>query len=235
MGKPTSGKSTSIMNLKDDPTVAYLNTDLKEVPFKTNPDGMKIVDVLDPKDVLTFIDSIENNEKVHTVILDTVTFLMNSFERQYITASHIVDTRAAWGSYSTFYGDIMDKIKKGTKTYIILAHEEEIYNETAMAIESKVPLKGAVGRIGVEGDFTTILAAKRLDTTTLKKYTNDLLTYNDREEALKVKYVFQTQITADTIHHKMRSHMDLWTVDETYINNDIKLVIDRLNDYYGNS
>ncbi|EGE20584.1 hypothetical protein [Moraxella catarrhalis] len=66
----------------------------------------------------------------------------------------------------------------------------------------------------------------------LSDYDNELLTYTDREKNLGFKYTFQTQITKDTVNERMRSPMGLFTDAETYINNDVDLVLKRLNEYY---
>lgn len=62
MGKPNTGKSTSLMNLPNQDRMVYLNTDLKELPFKAN--FLKNVEVADALDVLAYISEIESNEKV---------------------------------------------------------------------------------------------------------------------------------------------------------------------------
>ena len=61
---------------------------------------------------------------------------------------------------------------------------------------------------------------------------NDLLNITDKEKALGFKYVFQTQITADTVNERMRSAMGLFSDTETYIDNDAKLLMGRLHEYY---
>lgn len=43
----------------------------------------------------------------------------------------------------------MQGIKGGTKNYAVMAHASDTLNEKDMVIETKVPVKGAVGRIGV--------------------------------------------------------------------------------------
>ena len=39
-------------------------------------------------------------------------------------------------------------------------------------------------------------------------------------------------ITKETLNSRIRGPMDLWADHETYIDNDIQLVIDRLHTYY---
>jgi hypothetical protein len=60
----------------------YLNTDLKALPFKHK--FKKAVDVADPMDVLGFVQQIESTPDVDGAVLDTITFLMSMYERQYV-------------------------------------------------------------------------------------------------------------------------------------------------------
>lgn len=229
MGPPNTGKSTSLMKIKDQHKWAYLNTDLKDLPFA---DKFKVnIEVADAMDILNFIDQIEEAEVVEGGILDTITFLMSMFERQYVATAK--DTQKAWGEYGNFYRNFIHKIKAGTKSYAILAHEDRVLDEQAMQMVTKVPVKGAVGRVGVEADFTTILSTKQVPLKKLEGFENDLLHITDEEKEDGFKYVFCTRITKDTVGEKMRSAMGLWARNELYIDNDLEQVFQRLNQYYG--
>lgn len=231
MGKPNSGKSTSLRNLQQD-SMIYLNTDLKEIPFRDR--FMANVEVADAKDILDFIAEIEDNPDATGAVLDTLTFLMSMYERQYVVPlAGTKQGQAAWGDYGNFYREVIHAIKSGTKDYAILAHEEVSLNEQAMTMESRVPVKGAVGKIGVEADFTTILATMQIPIKKLEGFENDLLTITPEEEEDGVKYVFTTRITKETAGSKMRSAMGLWERNELYIDNDLDLVFKRLHQYYG--
>ncbi|WP_183002051.1 hypothetical protein [Moraxella catarrhalis] len=80
--------------------------------------------------------------------------------------------------------------------------------------------------------FSGVVSTKKMTLDALSDYDNELLTYTDREKNLGFKYTFQTQITKDTVNERMRSPMGLFTDAETYINNDVDLVLKRLNEYY---
>jgi hypothetical protein len=228
MGKPNTGKTTSLRNLPQEQMV-YLNADLKETPFRDK--FMASVEIADAYDVLNNIDEIEQTNDVKGAVLDTITFLMAMYERQYVINS--VNTQAAWGAYGNFYRDLIHKIKAGTKDYAIMAHEDTVVNEETATFEAKVPIKGAVGKIGVEADFTTVLATKQMPVKKLEAFENDLLHITDEEREDGVKYVFVTRVTKDTAGSKMRSAMGLWNRNELYIDNDLKQVFDRLKSYYG--
>jgi len=123
-------------------------------------------------------------------------------------------------------------VAKSTKNVIFTAHTRTIYNETSMAMETKVPVKGSLANTGIESYFSCIASSKRMKLTDLEAYPNNLLKVTPREEALGFKYVFQTQITKDTVQERMRSPMGLFTDAETFIDNDAALVLKRLNEYY---
>lgn len=229
MGKPNTGKSTSLMNLANQERMVYLNTDLKELPFKDR--FLRNVEISDAMDVLAFINDIEKSDKVDGAVLDTITFLMSMYERQYVINS--ANTQAAWGNYGNFYREFIHAIKSGTKDYAVLAHEESVLNEQAMQMESRVPIKGSVGKVGVEADFTTILSTKQMPIKKLEPYANDLLHITDNEREDGFKYVFCTRVTKESIGEKMRSALGLWNRNELYIDNDLNQVFARLKKYYG--
>lgn len=228
MGKPNTGKSTSLMNLKNQASMVYLNTDLKELPFRDK--FLRNVEISNALDVLAYIQEIESNPGVSGAVLDTITFLMSMYERQYVVNS--ANTQKAWGDYGNFYRDFIHSVKSGTKDYAILAHEDTVLNEQSMSMETRVPIKGSVGKVGIEADFTTILSTKQMSIKKLEPYQNDLLHITDEEREDGFKYVFCTRVTKEHMGEKMRSAMGLWKRNELYIDNDLNQVFDRLKEYY---
>lgn len=229
MGKPNTGKSTSLMQLRNQDRMVYLNADLKELPFKSN--FAANAEIADAYSVLDFIDEIETQDGIDGGILDTITFLMSMFERQYVKGAP--NGQKAWGEYGDFYRDLVHRIKSGTKDYAILAHANTDLNEQSATMETSVPIKGAVGRVGVEADFTTILSTKQIPIKKLEGFENDLLHITDEEREDGFKFVFTTRITKETVGEKMRSAMGLWKRNELYIDNDLNQVFARLKEYYG--
>lgn len=228
MGKPNTGKSTSLMRLANQDKMVYLNTDLKELPFKSR--FLKSVDVADAMDVLSYINEIEKASMVEGAVLDTLTFLMSMYERQYV--AHAANGQKAWGDYGNFYKEFIHAIKAGSKDYAILAHEDTVLNEQSMQMETRIPVKGSVGKVGVEADFTTILSTKQMPIKKLEGFENDLLHITDEEREDGFKYVFVTRVTKDSIGEKMRSAIGLWNRKELYIDNDLNQVFARLKEYY---
>jgi len=66
----------------------------------------------------------------------------------------------------------------------------------------------------------------------LKDYANPLLTISDDDELVGYKHVFQTRLTKDTVNERIRSPLQMWSREETFIDNNIQSVIDRLHQYY---
>ena len=227
MGKPNTGKSSSLRNMNQQ-SMVYLNTDLKELPFRGNFAGA--VEIADAMDIFDYIQQVEDEPSVTGAVLDTLTFLMSMYERQYVVPAS--DTQRAWGEYGNFYRSFIHAIKAGTKDYVILAHEDTTLNEQSMSMETRVPVKGAVGRVGVEADFTTIVSAKQMAVAKLKDHQNELLHITPEEEEDGVKYVFCTRITKEFQGEKMRSPIGLWKREELFIDNDAQQIFDRLKQYY---
>ena len=228
-GEANTGKSTSLMFFDKPEEIIYLNTDKKDLPF--NAKFKKDIKLDHPQKIISYIQQIEKQKDVSGVILDTVTFLMQMYERMCVRTS--ADGRSAWGDYAAFYGDFIDAIKSGTKDYAIMAHEEREYHEETMSYKSRVPVKGAVGKIGIAADFTTIVAARRIPVKVLDEHPNDLLNITDEEREDGEKHVFLTRSFKGD-GDIARSPIKLWSRKELYIDNNIQHVFTRLREYYGN-
>lgn len=77
-----------------------------------------------------------------------------------------------------------------------------------------------------------MLSAKKVPLKALKDYGSALLTITPEEEALGFKYVFQTKLTKETVNERLRGPLGLFDTKETFIDNNMQLVIDRLREYY---
>lgn len=95
-------------------------------------------------------------------------------------------------------------------------------NYPALALRTNVNTK----------DYTTIVYAKRMKVKDLKDYQNDLLVITPEEEAVGYKHVFQTMITKDTVHERIRSPLRMWNVKETFIDNNAAKLLNRIHSYY---
>ena len=230
MGAPNTGKTASLRNL-DQPNYMYLNTDLKELSFNKDT-FVKKIDVADANNILGFIDQIEQHPKVKGVILDTLTFTMAMYERQYV-APHAGTKKgqSAWGDYANYYGNMLHKIKSGSKDYIVLAHDVAEYDAETMQTISKVPVKGAVGRTGVEADFNVIVIARIVQVKELKGRESKLLTITPEEEEDGIKYVFQTRPFKGT-GSTCRSPIGMWDRSELFIDADANAVLQRVKEFH---
>ena len=226
-GESATGKSACLRNLRK---VLYLNCESgKKLPFK--PQQFLEKTITDPYQVYEGFQWAESQPEIETIVVDGLNYLMDMFESVHVLPS--TNTMKAWGDYSQFFRNLMQQyVAKSSKNIIFTAHTRTIYNETSMAMETKVPVKGALANTGIESYFSCIVSAKRMKLKDLEAYPNDLLKITPREEALGFKYVFQTQITKDTVQERMRSPMGLFTDAETFIDNDAVLVLKRLNEYY---
>ena len=156
---------------------------------------------------------------------------MDMFESIYVLPS--TNTMKSWGDYAQYFKKLMQQyVAKSSKNIVFTAHTKTALNEAAMAMETKVPIKGALANQGIEAYFSCIVSTKKVKMKDLEKYSNDLLVTTDRDKALGYKHVFQTNVTAETVQERMRSPMGLFEDSETFIDNDVALVLKRLHEYY---
>lgn len=230
-GVSASGKSASLRNLRNQEKWIYLGCESgKELPFKNS---FKRIKIEDPIHVLqVFDDAISNIDKCDGIIIDSLTFLMDMYESQYVlTAS---DTRKAWSTYAQFFKTIMqDKVLKFGKPTLVLAHTADYVDEATNEVKTAVPVKGSLKSVGVESFFTTVVSTKRVNVNDLEQYKNDMLIIEPEEEDIGVKYVFQTRLNRKTLGERIRSPMGMFNREETYINNDAQILLDHLKEYYG--
>lgn len=229
-GVSATGKSMSLMNLKN---VLYANCESgKKLPFKTKDSNYKEVTITDPYQVYEVFDHANENPDAYDVlVIDGLNYLMDMYESVHIRNSS--DGRTAWGNYAEFFKNMMQQyVSRSTIPVLFTAHTRSIYDEAALAMETKVPIKGALANQGVESYFSTIVSTKRMKVSDLEGYENDLLNITERDKRLGYKYVFQTMQTADTVEERMRSPLDLFSIEETFIDNDAAALLQRLNEYY---
>lgn len=228
-GKSATGKSLSLRNIKDPTGVIYLNCESgKDLPF---PAKFKMLTVTDPLQVYQAFEEAEKLPDVHTIVIDTATYLMDMYESVYVLPSS--NTMKAWGDYAQFFKKLMQYyVAKSTKDVIVLAHTSDVLNESEMINETLVKVKGSLMNQGIESYFTQVISSKKVPVTRLDNYKNKLLNINEEEETIGIKYVFQTKLTKETVNERIRSPLGMWDTQHTYIDNDLQLVLDRTHDYY---
>ena len=233
-GKSTSGKTASLRNIKNPEGVMYLNCESgKDLPFRFKDKNKKFksLTVTDPYQIYQAIEEAENMPEVHTIVIDTLTYLMTMYETMYVSGA--ANGQKAWGQYAEYFKKLhLFYFAKSTKTIVVLAHVLDVYNEVAMSMDTLVKIKGSVMNEGVESYYSTVIATKKVPTKDLVNFSNPMLTISAAEERLKFKHVYQTQLTDKTVGERIRANMGMWDENETYIDNDIQHVLDRLHEYY---
>lgn len=228
-GLSASGKSASLRNIRNQNKWLYLNTEAgKRLPFRNQFQTFLIED---PWQVHEAFDHAKETKDVEGIVVDSATFLMDMFESQYVL--NAVNTQKAWQDFAQFFKVLMQsKVTALGKPAIFMAHVREEYDETAMAMKTSVPIKGSLKNNGIEAYFSTVVASKRITIKDLAPFKSALLNITLEEEALGFKHVFQTRLTKGTIHERIRSPMGMFSPDETYMDNDVQVLLDHLKSFY---
>ncbi len=234
-GESGSGKSFSLMNLRDPKGVVYINCEGgKPLPFKSQ---FKNITIDDPKEIFDLMDQINEDPKkrFHTIIIDTISFMMNRYESVHVIGA--ANGMAAWGNYGQFFPTLIyDYVAKSNAFVIMFGHLDAVLNEDTGRTDYNVPVKGALKKNGLEAYFTTVINCRKLNLKDIKRDAEEgpVLTITDRDRQLGYMHVFQTRTVKATVGDRIRSPWALFSDDETYINNDSQVVIDRLMKFYAN-
>jgi len=228
-GKSATGKSLSLRGLSDPTGVLYLNTESnKKLPFKSEFDQKSVTD---PYQIYEAFIWAEDQDHIHTIVIDSLTYMMDQFESLHVLPS--TNTMKAWGDYAQFFKNLMNQyVAKSTKNVIFTAHTLDVINEAEMISETLVKVKGSLMNTGIESYFSTVISCKKLGLKKLEPYGSDLLNITEEEELLEFKYVYQTKLTKDTVNERIRSPLGMWSTRETFIDNNALFVNERLHEYY---
>lgn len=231
-GKTGTGKSLCLRNLRNQERFMYLNCENnKALPF---PNKFKSFNITDPLQVYEAFDHMaKKSDDFDGIIIDTATYLMDMYESMYVLTA--ADSRSAWGDYAQFWKRLMQQyIAKTNKKVAILAHTADIFNEGEMVTETMVKVKGSLMNQGLESYFSNVVSTKKVTLKELEKAKceGDLLQITEDEEEMEYKHCFQTRLTRDTKNERIRSPLGMWKRSETFIDNDLQMVFDRLEQYY---
>lgn len=228
-GKSATGKSASLMGLEKPEGVMYLNCEAgKKLPFNSK---FKQFIITDPLQVNEAFEQAERMPEIHTIVIDSLTYLLDMYESIYVL--NAANGMKAWGDFAQYFKVLMQQyVAKSTKGVIFTAHTSDTLNENEMLMETKVPVKGSLKNNGIESYFSIIIASKKVQLKSLKEYSSGLLTITPEEEALGFKYVFQCKLTKETVNERLRGPLGLFSTKETYIDNNMQSVLNKLYEYY---
>lgn len=201
---------------------------MKKLPFKA-----KFIQktVTDPLQIIEAFDWAETQDGIHTIVVDSLTYLLDMYESLYVLTA--ANGMQAWGQFAQYFKSLMQQnVARSSKNVIFTAHTSDSLNESEMLMETKVPVKGSLKNNGLESYFSVVISSKKVSLKQLKEYGSKLLTITPEEEALGFKYVFQTKITKETVNERLRGPLGLFDTKETFIDNNMQLVLNRLKDYY---
>lgn len=228
-GFSATGKSASLRNIRNQGKWLYLNSEAgKRLPFRNQFQSFRITD---PYQVHEAFDHGSTKPEIEGIIVDSITFLMDMFETQYVINS--ANTMKAWGEFAQFYKVLMqEKVTLFGKPTIFTAHVLDVLDEKNMEMKTSVPVKGSLKNNGMEAYFSTVVSTKKVPIKELEKYGSTLLNITDEERELGFKHVFQTRPTKATTGERIRSPMGMFAKEETYIDNDCQSLLDHLKAFY---
>ncbi len=232
------------MNIRNKEEWAYLNCEAgKDLPFD-EAELFKNRIITDPLQVPINIDKASESDKIKGVIVDSLSMLWGQYCTQYVLS--MADTQKGWMNYGEFVKSLhQNHAAKSTKTLIFTSHVEEIRNELGDIISSQAVVQGKARSLSIEAYYSMVLSCKVLKIKDLEKELksygmepnengqwNDLLTVTSLDRRRGIKRVFQTDVTEKTAHEKIRCPEGMFHEDELYIDNDIQIVLDRMDKFY---
>jgi hypothetical protein len=230
-GESVAGKTVSLRNLEDPKGVMYLNCESgKELPFKSD---FRQQVITDPLLIPQILDACDESDKCHTVVIDSLTYMMDMYESLYVLTATADNKFKAWSDYAQFFKNLMQKhIAQSSLNVIFLAHTSDVFNESEHIQAKMVKVKGSLMNQGIESYFNIVIGAKKMVLTAIPETKTPLLNITEEEEMVGFKYVYQTRLTRNTTNERIRGPMGMWSVDETFIDNDLQLAVEKLHDYY---
>ena len=145
-GKSACCKSTSLKNIKNPDGVLYLNCESgKRLPFRSRFIEKTVTDPLQVEEAFIWA---ETQPQVHTVVIDSLTYLLDMYESIYVLNSS--NTMKSWGDFAQYFKRVMQEhVAKSSKNVVFIAHTLDQLNEGEMVMETKVPVKGALKNNGI--------------------------------------------------------------------------------------
>lgn len=232
-GESGQGKSASLHNLTNQEGVFYLGTEAnKPLPF---PDKFKRVSggLTNPMDIFPAFEKVESIDSIHTIVVDSLTFLMDMFESQCVLTK--VNTMSGWSDYQQYFKKLMQEVVANSKkNWIFIAHNAaELQNDGTY--KYYIPIKGAIAKQGAEAYFSIIVYARKAKISELEAmpYDPELLHITDKDRALGFKHVFQCDVTKEFVNSRIRAPIGCFADNQIFMDNDTQMLINHLEKYYG--
>ena len=228
-GVSGAGKSACLRNIKDQEGVLYLNCESgKKLPFR-NKFMSKVI--TDPYHIFEGFIWAETQPQIHTIVIDSLSFLMDMFVSVHIMNS--ADSRSQWQAYQEFFKELMQqKVASSTKNVIIITHiAEDLDEEKGIRTEQAV-VKGGLKGTGVEAYFSLNVTARAMPIKELEKYPSEFLNITDDERDVGYKHVFQVRKTKETTGSRIRGPMGLFPQGTVYTDNCAQMLLDVVHDFY---
>ena len=87
--------------------------------------------VVDPMQVYEAFVEAEKMPEIHTIVIDTLTYLMDMYESVYVLGAP--NTMQAWGEYAQYMKNLMAQyVAISTKNVIFLAHISPVVNDDSI-------------------------------------------------------------------------------------------------------
>jgi len=158
-GKSGTGKTTSLRNLRNHEGVGYFNCEGgKALPFRNK---FKQMVITDPKQVPLAILKAEDMPNIHTLVIDSVSFMMDMYINTYVYNSE--NPQKEWGTFAQWMQTLMlDTVAKSTKNLLFITHTVEEKNEDRV-IEVKATVPGKkLAQQGFEAFFNNVVVTKKM-------------------------------------------------------------------------
>jgi hypothetical protein len=219
-GYSGSGKSYSLRNL-DVAKTAYINVEGKPLLIRNANDLAAYYKPTTIPEVQNAISECVKNDNIEYIVFDSITMLADKImfphfiKNAPVSKSGAKDTQTGWMNYKTFFNEMIAFCKASKKSFIFTALAMEINDEQDKFEKMLAPkIQGSL-KESVASEFTTVLyATAKLEEVDGKK---------------QGKFVFQTNREPNNWYVQAKSPPGAL---DTYMENDISIVLDKLKKYY---
>lgn len=206
-GNSGSGKSSSLRNLNFDSTI-LINIEGKMLPIR----GASKMRQKVPKNLMEVKVAIKEaveDDTVDTIVFDSITMFGDNIlypEK----VRDVADSRSGWLDYRDEVAAMLEYCKKSGKNFIFVALAMDVLNDKEAVMKTVPAIQGSM-KNSLSSHFTIVLKT-------------DVLT-----EDGNLRYVLQTNKTAKDKDNEVKTPFGMF--DDLYIDNDITLVLNAINEY----